>query len=167
VSLPVERRDACNRTLLAAIVATVVMLFTGFAASYLERSTSGEVWRKIELPGVLIANTVVLVLSSVALERARRRNGRGISAAAALGVLFLVGQAWSWLSLRDAGVFVGTNAHASFFYILTGLHAVHLAGGIVALMVSTRRFHVLPFAAMYWHVMGGVWLYILLVLIVL
>jgi len=167
VSIPLEQRDNCNRTLLAAILATVVMLFTGFAAAYLERSHSSDVWQRISLPTVLVWNTVVLVLSSVVLEWARRHGGRGILPATGLGVLFLVGQAWSWLQLRESGVMVASNAHASFFFILSGLHAVHLIGGIIALIVATRRLHVLPFAAGYWHVMGGVWLYILMVLIVL
>jgi cytochrome c oxidase subunit 3 len=143
------------------------MLFTGFAAAYLERSTASDVWQKISLPPVLVWNTGVLVLSSFVLEWARRRNGKGIILATGLGVLFLVGQAWSWVELREQGVMVASNAHASFFYILSGLHAVHLIGGVIALLVATRRPHVLPFAAAYWHVMAGVWLYVLMVLTVL
>jgi len=167
VSIPLEQRDACNRTLVAAVLATVVMLFTGFAAAYIERSTSSDVWRKISLPPVLVWNTGVLVLSSVVLEWARRGHRKGIILATGLGVLFLVGQAWSWVELREQGVMVASNAHASFFYILSGLHAVHLTGGVIALLVATRRPHVLRFAATYWHVMGGVWLYVLMVLTIL
>ncbi|MHC4939109.1 MAG: cytochrome c oxidase subunit 3 family protein [Planctomycetota bacterium] len=167
MSMTLEQRNNCNRTLLAAILATVVMLFTGFAAAYLERSTSTDVWQKISLPPVLVWNTGVLILSSVVLEWARRRNGKGILLATGLGVLFLVGQIWSWIVLREQGVMVASNAHASFFYILSGLHAIHLVGGIIALLASIRRPHVLRFAAGYWHVMAGVWLYVLMVLTVL
>ena len=65
------RRDASLRTILAALVATVVMLFTGFGAAYLERSSGPDVWTKIELPNVLLVNTVLLAVSSLALWRKR------------------------------------------------------------------------------------------------
>ena len=64
-----QRQDGANRTLLAALIATVVMLFTGFAAAYIERSSNVEIWEKISLPPVLGVNTVLLIVSSLALWR--------------------------------------------------------------------------------------------------
>ncbi|MHC4933148.1 MAG: hypothetical protein ACYTGV_13260, partial [Planctomycetota bacterium] len=75
VSRAVVRTDA-NRTLLAALLATVAMLFTAFAASYLERSSQPG-WTRISLPDLIWINTGVLVLSSVTMEIARRRRLRG------------------------------------------------------------------------------------------
>lgn len=97
------QRSACNRTLLAALIATVVMLFTGFAAAYLERSTSGGVWVRIALPPVVLVNTLLLVASSLVLEFARRRDGRGTRLAIALGFLFVAGQTVAFFQLREAG----------------------------------------------------------------
>ncbi|MEM8882499.1 MAG: hypothetical protein AAGD14_00350 [Planctomycetota bacterium] len=168
MSLSVQQRAACNRTLTMAVIVTVVMLFTGFAAAYLERSHTTDVWQRIELPSVLVWNTGVLVLSSVVLEWARRR-GRtdGIAWATGLGVLFLAGQIWSWVELREQGVMVASHAHASFFYMLSGVHALHLIGGLCALWAARRKRRILPFAAGFWHVMAGVWIYVLVVLTVL
>ena len=71
------------------------------------------------------------------------------------------------LDLRAAGVFLPTSPHGSFFYILTGVHGVHVLGGLVALAAALKRRHLTGLCAGYWHFMGGVWLYILFVLKVL
>jgi len=162
-----EQQSACNRTLLAALVATVVMLFTGFAAAYLERSTSGATWERITLPPIVLVNTLVLVASSAALEWARRHDGKGNRLAIALGFAFVAGQTVAFFQLRAAGVFVASSAHASFFYLLTGLHAAHVLGGLVALLAAVRKPRLLPFARTFWHFMGGIWIYVLAVLTIL
>ena len=162
-----QQRTACNRTLLAALIATVVMLFTGFAAAYLERSTSGETWTRIKLPPIVLFSTVVLVASSVVLEWSRRRDGKGLKLAIALGFVFVVGQTIAFFQLRDEGVFISSNPHAAFFYLLTGLHALHVVGGMIALLAAAKKPTALPFARTFWHFMGGVWIYVLMVLTVL
>ena len=161
-----SQRAACNRTLLGAVLATVIMLFTGFAAAYLERSTSGATWERIDFPSLLLLNTLVLVASSIALEWARRRDGRSVGWALALGSLFVVLQCIAWFMLRDAGQFVSTSAYVSFIYLLTGLHALHMLAGLVAIAYASRHRQVLRFATGFWHFMGGIWLYVLLVLTV-
>jgi len=162
-----EQQSACNRTLLAALVATVVMLFTGFAAAYLERSTSGATWERIKLPPLVLVNTAILVASSLALEWARRHDGRGNKLGIALGFAFVIGQTAAFFQLRAAGVFVSSNAHASFFYLLTGLHAAHVVGGLIALLAAVRKPRLMQFARAFWHFMGGIWIYVLAVLTVL
>ena len=161
-----QRRAACNRTLLGALLATVIMLFTGFAAAYLERSTSGAAWDTIKLPPLLLVNTLVLLASSVALEWARRGEGRSLGWALVLGTLFVVLQGVAWLLLRRDGLEFSSTAYASFFYLLTGLHALHMLAGLAALAYAARHRAVLRFASTFWHFMGGVWLYVLLVLTV-
>jgi len=160
-------RAQANRTLLAAIVATVAMLFTAFAAAYLERS-SARGWTTVRLPGLLWLNTALLLASSVSVELARRHAGGGwLKATFGLGVLFLAGQVGAWLVLRSQGVFLPTNPYAAFFYVLSGLHALHVVGGLIALAVAGARPRLLPLCAGYWHFMGLVWIYILAVLWVL
>ena len=156
-----QRQDGANRTLLAALIATVVMLFTGFAAAYIERSSNVEIWEKISLPPVLGVNTVLLIVSSLALWRAR------LSIAIGFGALFLIGQVWAWFELRDQGITAASNAHAAFFYILSVLHALHVIGGLIALLVSIRQPRIRRFAAGFWHLMGVMWVYVLGVLVIL
>lgn len=162
-----EQRSACNRTLLAAVVATVVMLFTGFAAAYLERSTSGATWERITFPPIVLVNTAILVASSIALEWARRHDGKGNKLGIALGFAFVIGQTLAFFQLREAGVFVSSNSHASFFYLLTGLHALHVVGGLIALLAALRTPRLMQFARTFWHFMGGIWIYVLAVLTIL
>ena len=159
-----------NRTLVAMLVAMVAMLFTAFAASYLERQAATETWVRIPLPSLLWINTGVLLLSSVAVEAARRRRAasrRWIGVTLGLGALFLLGQLAVWFLLRADGIFLPSSPHASFFYVLTGVHGVHLLGGLIALLVAISRPRLLDLAAGFWHFMGALWLYVLVVLAVL
>ena len=164
---PAQRADA-NRTVLAALIVTVVMLFSAFAAAYLERRGAQAEWRRIPLPGLIWFNTAVLLLSSVAVEVARRTGRRGwMAVTVALGFVFLAGQIAVWFQLRGDGVTLSSSAYGAFVYVLSGLHAVHLLGGLSALAASARRPGILGLAAGFWHVMGGLWFYILMVLLLL
>jgi cytochrome c oxidase subunit 3 len=145
------------------LLATVVMLFTAFTASYLVRRTSAD-WSPVTLPASLWLNTFVLLASSAALEAARRGARRWLGAAAALGALFLVMQTAAWRQLAQAGVFLSTSPHASFFYMLTAVHALHLAGGLVAFALVRAGRVSLGACAAYWHVLGGAWVWILVLL---
>jgi cytochrome c oxidase subunit 3 len=150
-------------------------------------------WRPVNLPtALLLVNTVVLLASSFTIERARRRAAQqaalapvtampGISAGPekpvpwlgitlALGFAFLLGQGFAWHLLQRSGFSISTGPSSSFFYVLTGAHALHLAGGVIALLyaaassllhraVETRRI-VVDVTAWYWHVMMVLWLYV-------
>lgn len=159
-----QRADA-NRTLLAALIASVGMLFTAFAAAYLERRTSGAAWIKITLPAMVWANTAVLLASSVTMEIARRTGKRAwVAGTIVLACLFLLGQLAAWASLRESGIVLSSTAHASFFYLLTALHGVHLLGGLIALAAAQTRPRILGLVAGFWHFMGGIWIYVLILL---
>jgi cytochrome c oxidase subunit 3 len=176
-----------NRMLVAALVATVAMLFTAFAAAYMERA-GARGWERIALPRILWLNTAVLLLSGVAAEVARRGRARPFGAARAhsniegvasrpvgaalpvallLGLLFLAGQAVAWGDLRSRGVFLPTSPYASFFYLLTAVHAVHVVAALVALGLALTRTRLLGLAVGFWHFMGLVWLYVVGILTVL
>lgn len=149
-----------HRTLFAAVLATVGMLFTAFGAAYLERQTARG-FTRIALPDLVWFTTLVLALSSATLAFGR------IRATIALGSVFLAGQVAAWLQLRAAGVFLPSNAHGSFFYVLTALHGLHVLAGLVALRVGLKRPALRGLCAGFWHFMGAVWLYVLFVLTVL
>ena len=161
---------------------TVSMLFVGFTSAYLVRRASAD-WRPLAAPALLYWNTAAIVASSVTLERARRRlRGwapaeavRWVAATGILGVLFAVGQVMAWRALAARGFYLETNPHNSFFYVLTGTHLVHLAGGLVwcaAVVWRVRRLAYVPgqdglgLFATYWHFLAGLWVYLLLLLFV-
>jgi len=181
-------------------LATVVMLFAAFTSAYIVRRSASD-WTSIELPWILWANTAVLVASSLAVERGRfaSRQGKagpasyGFAMAAGLGVLFLAGQITAWRRLAAQGVYLPTSPHSSFFYILTGVHGVHVLAGLVLLSYTATRLWALPqdfgdrrsksevwtvsrsadhasvlrlvaASRTFWHFLGGLWLYVFLLL---
>jgi len=169
---------------LAGLVVTVAMLFAAFTAAVVVRRTGAD-WVPVPLPPVLWLNTGVILLSSIAVERARaaarsadvRRTGDWLAAAALLGVLFLGGQFVAWSALVSQGVLLGPNPHAAFFYMLSAVHGAHVLGGLGALGWTLRRARAgayqadrytgLTHAAIYWHLVGGVWLWLLATLLLL
>jgi cytochrome c oxidase subunit 3 len=150
-------------------------------------------WVPTRLPvAILLVNTLVLLISSTTLEVARRRAAEDVIlgpiadipgirvgqnrslpwvwATIVLGLAFLGGQYLAWRRLSLSHINVETNISSSFFFILTGVHAVHLVGGIVALLYAgltawllrppeTRRI-VIDVTAWYWHFMGVLWIYV-------
>jgi len=158
---------------------TVVMLFAAFTSALVVRQSSAD-WRSIDLPPLLWGNTVVLIVSSLWLEGAPRTRrfspaaARKLTGAATLGVLFLVGQIWAWRQLSAAGVYLSTNPYSSFFYILTGLHGLHLMAALVVLgavvlmarqPANTEAWpYLASLASTFWHFLTGVWVYLLIVL---
>ena len=156
----------------------IIMSFAALTSSLLVRQGSGE-WSHIVIPSLLYANTVVLLLSSLAMEMARRALARSVRPATwltvtlILGLSFICGQYLVWRQLAAQGLYLATNPNSSFLYVFTGVHAFHLLGGVAVLVyllaqvigghTSLRR-HRLDNTAIYWHFMGGLWLYLLFVI---
>ena len=103
--------------------------------------------------------------------------GKGLILLAAtlvLGLAFVGGQYLAWRQLAAQGLYLATNPNSSFFYLLTGVHALHVLGGIVALVYllaklaargSVRR-NLVNGVVVYWHFMAALWLYLLVVICV-
>ena len=149
-------------------------------------------WQPLRLPtGLLLLNTALLLLSSFTIEKARRQAVQlavvapiteipGIAGekpapwlpiTVVLGMGFLTGQLLAWREMAHRGYFLASNPSSSFFYVLTGVHGLHLAGGIVALLYALlaahflsrpteRRRLVVDITAWYWHFMGVLWIYV-------
>lgn len=153
-----------SQIVMYGVLATVTMLFAAFGSAYMVRQGSSD-WQRVTLPGILWANTLILAGSSATIELARRRQSPTpwLVASNMLGLVFLGGQLFAWKQLADSGIYLPMNPHASFFYIMTGLHAVHLLGGIVLLAVAwaTRRETTMSCAATYWHFLGLIWVGVL------
>lgn len=148
-------------------------------------------WKPLTVPPILWLNTLLLLCSSVTIEFARREVFREpqvteewlglgtptrkaslpwLSITLMLGVGFLAGQYVAWRELNSQGIFLSTNPSSSFFFILTGAHALHLTGGLLVLLwaavanLTSRPLESRQIAtdsgAWYWHAMGVLWLYI-------
>jgi len=140
------------------------MLFAAFTAAYMIRS-KGSDWGHVRLPRTLVISTTLVVLSAVTLELARRKESRRwLLATIGLGFAFLVAQAVAWVQLSATGVFSPSHPHCSFFYLLTGVHGVHVFGGLGALLWVAYRNYTPRVAAAFWHFMGGLWIYVLVML---
>jgi len=157
---------------------TVTMLFAAFTSAYIVRR-SGSDWRHVALPSILWLNSLVLAVSSVAVEIAQVRGARRrwTSSAAAmllafvLGIAFLAGQVAAWRQMVAAGVYLPTSPHSSFFFMLTGAHAVHvvaalavLGWGAVMTLAGARDPRAwtsrMSICRTFWHYLGGVWLFL-------
>ena len=158
-------------------IGSIVSLFATMTAMLTIRWVGSREWRPIQLPEILYANTIVIVLSSFALQLARihaddaRRFARYLGATLVLGLAFVAGQLIAWRELLSEGVYVASNPGSALFYTMTAAHAVHLLAGIIALawLVSRAR-HLrttgkLGLAAevvgIYWHFMDGLWVFLM------
>ena len=167
-------------TLIALGMVSILMFFMALASAFLVLRGKGD-WTPVHIPALLWFNTAILVLSSVTLEVARHRLSQGRVAAyknfwtltTALGMLFLIGQIVAWRLLVGQGIYLASNLASSFFYVFTGAHALHLFGGVAALLyVAKRNFDqaqvsrtvASEIASYYWHFMDALWLFLLALL---
>lgn len=164
------------------LLTAVIMLFAGLSSAYIVLR-GVPTWQGIELPSLLWPNTAILFLSSIAIDisrRAIRRNDiqsmkRWLALGGILGVAFLVGQLAAWRQLVNAGVYVPSTLQSGFFYILTGLHGLHLFGGVVAIgyvmvqalkeRLTALNYEPLKLCALFWHVMDALWIYLFVLLL--
>ncbi|MGA8442676.1 MAG: cytochrome c oxidase subunit 3 [Candidatus Sulfotelmatobacter sp.] len=169
-------------------LAAITMSFAAFTSALVVRQGAAQDWRHFTLPPVLYLNTLVIIASSVTLELARRRiatfmggvkdkdhaqanPAQWLYITLFLGLLFVAGQTFAWMQLRSRGFGLATNVSYSFFYVLTVAHALHVSGGLGGLVRviwklnrSVLRRSTLDATSRYWHFMGVLWLYLLLLL---
>ncbi len=160
-------------------LASVTMLFAALASAYVVNRANRM---PIVTPKALWLSTTVILISSATFEMARRMLKRRIEdkfkvwmgATTALGLLFLVLQLVAWSQLRAAGFYVNKNLHSGYSYLFTGLHGVHLIGGLAALVFVTlrnqaqwtalRRRVAVDASALYWHFLTGLWIVLFVLL---
>ena len=167
-------------------LASVAMMFTSLSSAYIVRSASSNDWVQLPMPRVLLVSTALILASSATIETARRKLKPGLSGlysrwlffTVLLGLAFLGAQLVAWRQLARQGVYLATNPHSSFFYLLTGAHAVHLLGGLLGLtflwlrsrrpVIETeliaRRKAATDAVVIYWHFMDALWIYLFLLL---
>lgn len=167
-------------------LASIAMMFTSLSSAYIVRSGTAADWLPLRIPRVMYFSTALILISSVTIEIARRKLKQSFAEAYSkyllltgiLGLAFLSSQFISWRQLASQGIYVSTHPHSSFFYLLTGAHGVHIAGGLLALgflwLRSRRQSEEPGFVAkkqatadavsIYWHFMDALWIYLFLLL---
>lgn len=162
---------------IAVGIVAVLMFFMALASAFLVRK-GGPDWVPVHIPVLLWVNTCVLLASSGTLEVARKRLAQSDVlgfrrlwlVTTVLGVIFLTGQVVAWRILVNQGMYLASNPASSFFYIFTGAHALHLLGGVAALIYVARRNYetakitrtvAAEVTSYYWHFMDALWLFLL------
>ncbi|MDI1243018.1 MAG: cytochrome c oxidase subunit 3 [bacterium] len=169
------------------LLLVVLMTFGGLIGAYVVIATNRAIeWQPFSLPFQIWISTLVILVSSVTYELFRRSvenrdlmlSRRYLVATAALGGVFIASQLIAWIELVNRGLYMRGNPYAGFFYILTAAHAIHVMGGMVALGALLRRSwypavnetesvyraNVARAVGWYWHLMGGLWIVLFLLL---
>lgn len=160
-------------------IGSILMMFAGLTSAYIVKSHQAN-WETITTPKAFWFSTAVIVISSLTMQMAlrsfRQRNMRQYRSLTAvtlvLGVAFVILQFVGFKSLWNAGVqFRGAGA-GQFLYVIAGLHAVHVIGGIVALIIimlkaffgRVKSYNPVPVDVIttYWHFVDLLWLYLLI-----
>lgn len=168
---------------LVVFLAVVGTFFALFTSGYFMRQEVSD-WRSLPLPRILWVNTALLILGSVSLQRAlvlaRRHDIAGVrlwlGAACIVTIGFLVGQMLAWQQLASSGFVLDGNPANSFFYLLTGLHGLHILGGLVALgratasawddtMAPEKLRLRADLCALYWHFLLFIWFVLVVVML--
>lgn len=160
--------------------ASIVMLFAAFTSAYVVRQSAGN-WLEFRLPDIFWYNTIVLLASSVTLHLSYRSFKAGNTSmyrglmvlTFILGAAFVALQYQGWLALEAIGVELAGNPSGSFVYVISGVHAAHILGGLAALTVALIHAFALPhkvtparklrfdLTLTYWHFMDFLWIYLL------
>jgi cytochrome c oxidase subunit 3 len=178
-------REKVGKPLIWVAMVSMLMVFAGLTSAYVVRMEAGH-WLEFELPQMFYVSTAIIIMSSVTmnwvLSSAKKNDFQNMKLAAGitllLGFAFIICQFKAWGALVEQKVFfAGTysNAAGSFLYILTGLHLVHLVGGIIALSVvwvksikqryNSKNLYGIRLCAIFWHFLDALWIYLFLFLL--
>ena len=163
-------------------IVSIIMMFSGLTSGYIVRMDEGD-WVRFEMPSVFYISTAIILLSSLtmnySLQSVKKGNLQGVKMGALitliLGSLFSITQWLGWKDLVSNGIHFVGNPSGSFFYILTGLHLVHLLVGLIALIIVSIKaaknkytldnYLGLRICSLYWHFLDVLWVYLFLFLI--
>jgi cytochrome c oxidase subunit 3 len=169
------------------LLASLSVLFASSIAGYLVVRVRAPAWPPPgmpHLPSGLWISTILILASSAGIESAlraarggrRERLQRMTLVTAIIGLAFLISQTINWWGLITAKMTASANLYAFTFYMLTGLHAAHVIGGLIPLGIVTRNSYAgrysaeqsdgVLFCRMYWHFLAVVWIVMFVLLIV-
>lgn len=173
-----------HKFILWVAMGSIVMMFAGLTSAYIVRQ-SGANWLEFEMPPVFWFSTGVILFSSLTMHlalksfkaREMKRYRVLITITAIAGVVFAILQYSGFGYLYDHGVKVfgeGSNPSASFLGIIVGLHALHVLGGVIALLIVFFRAYsrkiksynitTVELVSIYWHFVDILWIYLFIFL---
>ncbi len=164
--------------------ASMMMMFVGFTSAFVVRRAAGN-WLEFDLPKLFFWNAGLIVLTSLILHGSKVafRNSNFTLYKTLLtlgfisGIAFVLLQYEAWMQMMSDGIFIDGNPAGSFVYVISGLHAAHVLGGLVVLMaamvhaftlknfVTKIRKHRLDLTVTYWHFVGILWIYLIFFLV--
>ena len=167
-------------------IASILMMFAGLTSAFIVKSNLVG-WRQIKMPGIFWGSTIAIIASSVTIQMALRsfRQREMKNYRLLLGITILLGIAFvglQWLGFSELWeqqkvTFRGASGAGQFLYVIFGLHALHVVGGVIALIVlfvraffgNVKSYSPVPVevAATYWHFVDILWLYLLIFFIVI
>ena len=165
-------------------VASIVMMFAGLTSAYIVKRNQAN-WITFDLPSMFWYSTAVILISSLTLylsniafkEREMAKYRRLVVTTLLLGIIFVLMQGIGFSQLWTKGITLTKNVSFSFLYVIVGLHALHVIGGIVALIVlflkafsnKIRNYNIVPLEVIstYWHFVDALWIYLLIFLLMI
>ena len=164
--------------------ASIVMMFAGLSSAYIIKRNQAN-WLTFDVPLIFWYSTAVIVLSSLTImfskkafvNREMRKYKRLLFVTMLLGIIFVCLQYIGFQQLWASGITLTRNVSFSFLYIIVGLHALHVMGGVVALVIlylkslSSRRKNYssisIELMSTYWHFVDILWIYLLIFLVMI
>ena len=179
-----KKRIHPHKFTLWVALASITMMFAGFTSAYIIKRNQVN-WVTFNLPLIFWYSTAVIIGSSVTLFLAQNAfkvrdmvKYRGLVVATlVLGVLFIIFQFIGFQQLWAGGMTLTANVSFSFLYVIIGLHALHILGGIIALFIlfakafsaKVRNYDIIPVEVIstYWHFVDFLWIYLLIFLLLI
>lgn len=166
-------------------MASILMMFASLTSAYIVRKGAGN-WLEYEIPSIFFYSTGIILLSSFTFHLSYLSYKKGsaqfyriwLLITFMLGIGFVLMQYMGWNDLYAIGVEINGNPSGSFFYLISGLHAAHVLGGIAILFValvhaiglkykiSSKRIHRFELSMQYWHFVDFLWVYLLIFLLI-
>lgn len=163
-------------------IVTVIMIFAALTSAYIVRQSDGN-WVIFDLPNLFLITTGIILVSSATMHwtylSVKKDNFESAKLAIVittiLGIAFLVGQYMAWGEMVKNSIYLVGNPSGSFVYVISGLHGLHIIGGIVFLLIvmvsifgakiHSKNLLRIEMCATYWHFLDGLWLYLFVFLL--
>jgi cytochrome c oxidase subunit 3 len=179
-----QRRIHPHKFTLWVGIASIIMMFAGLTSAYIVKRNQPN-WVSFDVPVIFWYSTAVIIISSITLmqalkafkQREIQKYRNLVITTLFLGVLFVIMQVIGFSQLWAKGMTLQANVSFSFLYIIVGLHAIHVLGGIIALLVlfvsafsrKVRNYNAVPVEVIstYWHFVDFLWIYLLIFLLMI
>lgn len=165
-------------------IGSITMMFAGLTSAYIVKRNQPN-WLTFDIPVIFWYSTAVIVLSSITIMLSRKyfaqkemaKYRQLMAVTTLLGILFVIMQFIGFKQLTAEGITLTKNVAYSFLYIIVGLHALHVLGGVIALIViylkgfskRIKSYSAVPVEVMsiYWHFVDLLWIYLLVFLLMI